>query len=108
MTGFKDSLSCLEQKESPHKVMIGDDSQYPIRGIGEASYKLDFGKPMKIKDVLYDPGLKKNILSISSLDKKGFKFSFVDGKILVWTKGKTLDDAIKIGVEEGGLYKLKG
>ena len=32
MTGFKDSLSCLEQKESPHKVMLGDDSQYPIKG----------------------------------------------------------------------------
>ena len=26
MIGFKDSLSCLEQKESPHKVMLGDDS----------------------------------------------------------------------------------
>ena len=26
MTGYKDSLSCLVQKESPHKVMLGDDS----------------------------------------------------------------------------------
>ena len=34
MTGFKDSLSCLEQKESPQKVILGDDSQYPIKGIG--------------------------------------------------------------------------
>ena len=55
MTGYKESLSCLEQKESPHKVMLRDDSQYPIRGIGEASYKLDYGKPMKKKDVLYVP-----------------------------------------------------
>ena len=31
MTGFKESLSCLEQNESPHKVMLGDDSQYPIK-----------------------------------------------------------------------------
>ena len=31
MTGYKDSLSCLVQKESPHKVMLGDDSQYPIK-----------------------------------------------------------------------------
>ena len=26
----------------------------------------------------------------------------------MWPKGKTIDDAIVIGVEEGGLYKLKG
>ena len=38
MTGYKDSLSCLVQKDSPHKVMLGDDSQYPIKGMGEASY----------------------------------------------------------------------
>ena len=62
---------------------------------------------MKLKDALYVPGLKKNLLSISALDKKGFIFSFVDGKVLTWTKGKTIDDAMEIGVK-GGLYKLKG
>ena len=108
MIVFKESLSCLKQKESPHKVMLGDDSQYPIKWLREASYKLDSGKPMKMKDVLYVPGLKKNLLSISSLDKKSFRVSFVDGKVLMWTKGKTINDAVEIGVEEGGLYKLKG
>ena len=63
---------------------------------------------MKMKDALYVPGLKKNLLSISSLDKKGFKVAFIDGKVLMWTKGKTIDDAVEIGVEEGDLYKLKG
>ena len=41
MTGYKDSLACLAQKESPHKVILGQDSQYPIKGMGKASYKLD-------------------------------------------------------------------
>ena len=108
MTSFKDSLSCLEQNESPHKVMLRDDSQYPIKGLGEASYKLDYGKPMKMKDFIYVPGLKKNLLSISTLDKKGFRVAFVDGKFLMWTKGKTVNYAVEIGVEEGGVYKLKG
>ena len=83
MTCYKDSLSCLVQKESSHKVMLGDDSQYPIKGIGEASYKLYFGKPVKMKDVIYVPGLKKNIIFIYPLDKKGFKVDFVDGKFLM-------------------------
>ena len=63
---------------------------------------------MKMKDVLYVPGLKKNLLSILDLDKKSFRFAFVYGKFCMWTKGKTINDAIEIGVEEGGLYKMKG
>ena len=108
MIGYKDSLSCLVQNESPHKVMLGDDSQYTIKGMRESSYNLDSGKSMKMKDVLYVPVVKKNLISISTLDKKGFRVAFMDGKVLVWTKGKTIDDAVEIGVEEGGLYKLKG
>ena len=67
--------------------------------MGEASYKLDSGNYMKMKDVLYVPGLKKNLLSISTLDKKGFRVVFLDGEVLMWTKGKNINDAIVIGVE---------
>ena len=88
--------------------MLGDDSQYPIKGMGEASYKLDFGKSMKMNDVLYAPGLKNSLLSFSALDKKGFRVAFIDGKVLMWSKGKTINDAVEIGIEEGGLYTLKG
>ena len=100
MTCYKDSLSCIVQKESPHQVMLGDDSQYTSKGMGEASYKLDSGKSMKMKDVLYVPGPKKNLLSISALEEKGFKVAFVDGKVLMWTKGKTIDDAVKLELKK--------
>jgi len=63
---------------------------------------------MKMKEVLYVPGLKKNLVSISVLNKKGFRVEFIDGQVCMWPRGKTLDDAIVIGVEDGGLYKLKG
>jgi hypothetical protein len=63
---------------------------------------------MRNKDVLYVPGLTKNLLSISSLDKKVFRFAFIYGEVLMWSKGKTIEDAVVIGTEEGGLYKLKG
>jgi hypothetical protein len=108
MTGYKDSLSDLVHKDSPHKVKLSDNYQYPIKGVGETSYKVDSEKPLKIKDVLYVPGLKKNLLSISTLEEKGFRVVFIDGEVLMWPRGKTLDDAIEIGVQEGDLYKLKG
>ena len=65
---------------------LGHEYQYPIKGIGEASYKLDSRTPMKMKEVLYVSGLKNNLVSISSLDKKGYKVAFIDGQVLMWPK----------------------
>ena len=108
MTGFKEFFEKLFEHNSPHKVKLGDDYQYPIKGSGESSYKLDSRKYMKMKDVLFVPGLNKNLLSISALDAKGMRVEFVDGQVIMWTRGKTIDDAIVIGEQEGGLCKLKG
>ena len=80
--------------------MLGDDSQYPIKGIGESSYKLGSRNPMKIKYVMYVPGLKKKLLYISYLDKKDLKISFIDGRVLMWTKGKNINNPVEIVVEE--------
>ena len=88
MTRKKQTLSRLEEKNSPKKVSLGDDYQYPIKGIGESNYKLDSGTSMKMKEVLYVPGLKKNLLSISDLDKKGYIVSFRYGEVLMWSKRK--------------------
>jgi hypothetical protein len=102
------TLSFLSKKKFSHKVTLGDDYQCPIKGVGESNYKLNSRTPMKMKDVLYIPGLTKNLLSMSSLEKKGFGISFIDGEVLMWAKGKTMKEAIVIGKEEGGLYKIKG
>ena len=61
-----------------------------------------------MKDVLYVLGLKKNLLSISALDAKGIRVDFFNGQVLMWPRGKTIEDATVIGEEDGGLYKLKG
>jgi hypothetical protein len=108
MTRYPYSVSNLIKKESLHKVKLRDDYQYSIKGVGEDSFKLDSGKLMKVKYVLLIPGLRKNILSISALEEKGFNISFVNREVLMWPKGKSFNDAIMIGVQEGGLYKLKG
>jgi hypothetical protein len=108
MTGQRNILSCISKKKFSQKVTLGDDYQYPIKGVGESNHKLNSGNSLKMKDVLYVPGLKKNLLSISSLEKKGFRVPFIDGEVLMWAKGETLNEAIIIGNEENGLYKLKG
>ena len=97
MTGFKESFVRLSEHESPHKVKLGDDYQYPIKGSGEYSYKLDSRKSLTMKEVLFVPGLKKNLLFISALDAKGMRVAFIDGQVIMWPKGKTIDDAVVIG-----------
>jgi hypothetical protein len=108
MTGQRDILSFLSEKKFSHKFTLRVDYKYPIKGVGESNCKLNLETPMKMKDVLYVPGLTKNLLSISALEKKGFRIAFIDGEVLMWAKGKTMKEAIGIGKEEGGLYKLKG
>ena len=61
-----------------------------------------------MKKVLFVLGLKKNIVSILALDAKGMRVAFIDGQVIMWPKGKTIDDVIVIGEQEGGLHKLKG
>ena len=108
MTGFKESFGNLSRHNSPHKVKLGDDYQYPIKGSGESSFKLDSGKSIKMKDVLFVPGLKKNLLSTSTLDAKGMSVAFIDGQVIMWPRGKTIDDAIVIGESRRRFIQVEG
>ena len=53
-----------------------------------------------MKEVLFVPCLKKKLLSRSKLDKKGYRVSFINGQVLMWPKGKSIEDAVVIGEEE--------
>jgi hypothetical protein len=64
MTGQRNILSCISEKKFSQKVTLGDDYQYSIKGVGESNHKLNSGNSLKMKDLLYVPGLTKNLLSI--------------------------------------------
>ena len=49
-TGLKESFVRLSEHESPHKVKLVDDYQYPIKGSEEYSYKLDSGMQVAFID----------------------------------------------------------
>ena len=51
---------------------------------------------MIMKEVLFVPGLKKNLLSISALDAKGMRIAFIDGQVIMWPKGNTINDVVVI------------
>ena len=58
-----------------------------------------------MKEVLFMPGPKKNLLSISALDAKGMQVAFIDGQTIMWPKGKTINDVVVIEEQEGGISR---
>jgi len=50
--------------------------------------------------------LKKNLVSIFCLEDKGDIIAFVDGKVLFWSKGSSIDGARVIWICDGRMYRL--
>jgi hypothetical protein len=63
-------LSNLNEKNTSYKVEIGNKSTYLVEGFGQASVKLKTGNNVHLSNVLYVPGLEKNLVSISCLEDK--------------------------------------
>ena len=62
------------------------------------SLQLDSGMVFHIDDVLYVPGLEKNLLFVVGLEDKGYRVLFMDKKVLLWARNEKLSSAIQIGV----------
>jgi len=106
MTGNKNFLENLKELKVTSKVELGDDSNHEIKGIGSVSFHLDFGDTLHFEDVLFVPGLTKNLISVGVIEEKGHRVVFMEKKALLWFGASNLNSTITIGVKQGGLYKV--
>jgi hypothetical protein len=106
MIGDQAILSNLNENKTSYKVELGDKNTYPVEGIGQASVKLKTGNNVHLSNVLYVPGLEKNLISISFLEDKGNRIAFVYVKVLSWPRDSSIKNARVIGTHEGRLYRL--
>jgi hypothetical protein len=106
MTGYRDHLIGLVEKESSLHVELGDNARYTMKGVGTSTFQLDSDIPLQLSEVLYVSGMKMNLVSISSLEDKGYKVTFPKGKFLAWHKNSHMNYARVIGVRENSLYRL--
>ena len=83
MTGNCGALTSYRKKLFTTQIEVGDDSTYKIEGVGSTSLQLDSCTVRHINDILYVPGLKKNLLSIASLEDKGHRVLFMDKKLFL-------------------------
>jgi transposase InsO family protein len=103
MKGDQARLSDLNERKTSYKVELGDKSTYPVEGFGQASIKLESSNHVHLRNVLYVPGLEKNLVSISCLEDKGNRIAFIDEKVLSWHKDSNIEDVRVIGRREGNL-----
>jgi hypothetical protein len=76
--------------------------------IGIVPFQLKSGTSLEFDDVLFVPSLRKNLLSISFMEDKGFAVEFKNQQVLNKLKESSPNIAQVIGVREGKLYRLQG
>jgi hypothetical protein len=97
-----------QDKKFNVKVESGDDGTYAIKGFGSTSFQLQLGNAFHIEEIIYVPGLKKNLISIVVLESKGYLVAFSKGKALMWPSNGSMSSTMTIRAQEGGLYKVIG
>jgi hypothetical protein len=87
-------------------ITLRDDSLVIVVGIGIFTFQRDGMPPISFRDVLYVPRLKKNLISVSTLQDRGLKVSFRVTEVFIHPNGSSLASGKVIGVRDGKLFKI--
>ncbi|CAD6255178.1 unnamed protein product [Miscanthus lutarioriparius] len=85
-------------------VRMEDDNPCDIVGIGSVQIKTYDGMTRTLKNVRYIPGMSRNLISLSTLDAEGYKYSGSDGVLKV-SKGSLV--CLKDDLNSAKLYVLR-
>ncbi len=59
------------------------DATYLGKGVGNVNSQLNKGNSIHLQNLFYVPDRKKNVVSISEMEVKGFRVPFIDGMVRV-------------------------
>eukprot|EP00253_Pinus_taeda_P014991 PITA_14991 len=103
MTRKKEFFDNLEESTNGSKNYLGDDSGYEIKGYGEIPVKLSNGKISHLKNVLYVPGIKKNLISVSMMTDQDMQVEFSKTHCVI---KECRNEIVATGMRVGSLYRL--
>ena len=95
----------FKEKQNGANIYLGDDRAHQIKGYRDIPVTLPNGIVHHICNVVYVPGIKKNLIFVSTITDKNLKVEFFKNYCIV----KDLLDryrTVAMGIRAGGLYKL--
>ncbi|KAL2228492.1 UNVERIFIED_CONTAM: Retrovirus-related Pol polyprotein from transposon RE1 [Sesamum indicum] len=102
MCNNKTSFDKIDTDVPNSYIHLADDSKHQILSSGY----LTLGNIIKLKDVLYVPGLKFNLLSVSKIcNNTSIRFEFIQSHCIV--QDHMTNEVLAIGCQIGKLYIIK-
>jgi len=71
---------------------LGDNRAVRVVGIGTLAFQRESLHPLKLLEVLYVRGRKKNLVSVSCVKDRGYVVTFRDGNVLLYPKGGNISE----------------
>lgn len=84
------------------KLRVENNLEVIMELVGDVSLVLGSRFELVLKDTFYVPSFRRNLISVSCLDRLGFQFIFYDGKINLMLNSQVVGNGILLD----GLYKL--
>lgn len=106
MTGTREFISELTERALDIEIVLGDDCTMRAVSVGTVNFERESLPPLKVMHVLYVPGMKKNLISVSVMEEKGFDITFSRGQVLMHPKGASITSMKVIGVRSEKLYRF--
>ena len=97
----KNMFTNFDEKESD-VVYMGNQNACKIQGIGNITLKMHDGKIRLLTDVRFMSDLKRNLISLGTLDKIGFSYNAKNGCLHVSKNG----NIVLTSTKRNGLYIL--
>ncbi|PHU09350.1 Aquaporin TIP4-2 [Capsicum chinense] len=98
----KELFSSFTSSQVEDMIYMTSFTTAKVEGTGKVGLKMTSGKALTLNNDLYVSELRRNLISVSLLDKNGFKCVTASGKI-VTSKGEVY---VEKGYRTEGLYKM--
>ena len=105
MTGDQELFSDLEKKDLQMHIEMVDDGKYSVTRLGTINFQREHGAPLTLKNVMYVPGLKKNLVFVSILEDRGYCVIFSKGKVFL--QHIATGQVKKIGIWVKNIYRME-
>jgi hypothetical protein len=102
MTGMLDSFLFISEIGPDHVV----NGTHQIRGVGSVRFLLDFGEILEVEGVLFVPGLRVNLLLVSTLENVGYVITFKHGYVHIHVVDEVPIRTVLIGERRSKVYTV--